>query len=170
VKNHESLIRAFAALRGRDARPFLVLVGDGEKRVELERLARELGVQDAVCFTGELREHKNHHRGFDISVLVSLSEGFPNAVVEAMAAGKPVVASDVGGNPDAVVDGGTGFLVAPVDIHQLTECLHRLVTDARLRRELGDAGLRRAESLYQADVVIGKLGTMYRELIAGAKT
>jgi glycosyltransferase involved in cell wall biosynthesis len=167
VKNQESLIRALAALRDRDARPFLVLVGDGETRAALQRLSRELGVSEAVCFTGELRDGANHHRGFDISVLVSVSEGFPNTLVEAMAAGRPVVATDVGGNRDAVMEGETGFLVPAGDIDQLTSRLSQLVDDAELRRQLGHAGMRRASNLYRASRVIAQLTSMYDELLSG---
>src|SRR5690348_14066339 len=81
LKDHRTLLQAFSYLHAREPRTFLVLVGGGELRGELEALSEELGVSDAVYFTGEVRSESNLHRDFDISVLSSISEGFPNTIV-----------------------------------------------------------------------------------------
>ena len=166
VKDHISLLKAFALLRERRADLFLVLVGDGETRPTLEALVAELGVEGAVHFAGELPGGQNHHRGFDISALASLSEGFPNSLVEAMAAGNPVVATSVGGNVDAVIDGSTGFLVPPGDPALLAEALNRLSGDPALRASFGREGQCRAQQEYAAAHVLRSLEEMYSFLLS----
>lgn len=166
VKDHATLIAAFAALRPTRSDLHLVLVGDGECRNELESLAKKLGVQGAVTFTGELRGGGNPHRLFDISALASRSEGFPNSVVEAMAAGVAVVATAVGGVPDAVAEGETGMLVPPGEADALAAALGRLADDAILRHAMGASGRRRAWQKFRASAVIGELRTMYDALLA----
>lgn len=169
IKDHVSLLKAFAILRERRSDLFLVLVGDGETRPTLEALVAELGIQGAVHFAGELPGGQNHHRGFDISVLASLSEGFPNSLVEAMAAGNPVVATAVGGNVDAVIDGRTGYLVPPADPVHLAEALDRLVANPDLRASFGREGQREAQRSYGATNVLRSLEDMYR-LLLGQRT
>ena len=166
VKDHAGLVRAFALLRARDRRAFLVLVGDGEILPELEALVTELGMEGAVHFAGEVRGTRNLHRGFDISVLASLSEGFPNTLVEAMAAGNPVVATAVGGSIDAVAHEETGLLVTPGRPDELAEAMLRLVQSPALRTAFGEEGARRAFVLYNASSVVSSLEDMYRQLVA----
>jgi glycosyltransferase involved in cell wall biosynthesis len=120
-----------------------------------------------VHFAGERRDRVNLHRGFDISVLASLSEGFPNTLVEAMAAGNPVVATSVGGTVDAVVDGQTGILVPPGDPEELAGALLRLVQDKPLRLHFGMQGGRRAAELYNAASVVSSVERMYTQLLSG---
>jgi L-malate glycosyltransferase len=169
VKDHTSLLHAFARLRMRQPGVFLVLIGDGENRSSLHSLVRELQIDSAVHFAGELRHGGNLHRAFDISVLASRSEGFPNTIVEAMAAGIPVVATAVGGSIDAVVDGETGFLVPPAAPSALADALARLVENASLRGTMGAKGLRQATELYSAPRVLDALQGMYDQLVAGAR-
>jgi glycosyltransferase involved in cell wall biosynthesis len=165
VKDHATLLRGFAALRQRHPHIFLVLIGDGEARLSLEKLASDLELGDVTRFTGELTGGRNYHRGLDISVLTSLSEGFPNSLVEAMAAGNPVVATAVGGSVDAVVDGLTGLLVQPGDPAGLAAALSRLVADGELRRAMGKAGIERASAEYNAAAVVSRLESMYVHLV-----
>lgn len=166
VKDHVSLLKAFARLRERRSDVFLVLVGDGEMRPILEALVAELGLEGATHFAGEQPGGQNHHRGFDISALASLSEGFPNSLVEAMAAGNPVVATAVGGNVDAVIDGRTGYLVPAGDPTPLAEALSRLVANPSLRASFGREGQRRAQQEYAAASVLRSLEDMYRRLLS----
>jgi glycosyltransferase involved in cell wall biosynthesis len=165
LKDHATLLRAFAQLRFRRPEAFLVLIGDGDCRSSLEELARELQIGDAVHFAGEIRGRGNLHRGFDISALTSLSEGFPNTLVEAMAAGRPVVATAVGGCVDAVEDGQTGFLVRPGNAVEIADALDRLVANTQLRRDLGRAALRRASGFYSAPAALRAVQGMYEELL-----
>lgn len=168
VKNHQMLLRAFAKLREAVPDLHLVLIGDGSARSSLEQLALELGVADGVHFTGELRDGANHHRALDISVLCSASEGFPNTLVEAMAAGRPVVATAVGGSSDAVVDGETGFLVPSGDVDALTASLHGLVRDPALRSTFGMRGQERARLVYHEDRVLKSVEELYERLAEAA--
>ena len=168
VKDHGTLLNAFALVRLACPSAHLVLVGDGERRGELEALATRLQVKQAVSFVGELRDDANYHRMFDVSVLCSLSEGFPNSLVEAMAAGVPIVATGVGGILDAVTDGKNGLLVPTESPRELAVALSTLLGDARLREGMGAAGRSRAEERYQASAAVQSLETMYECLLATA--
>jgi glycosyltransferase involved in cell wall biosynthesis len=161
VKNHGLLLRALARL---DARFHLVVIGDGPSRAELAELARRLEIAPRVHFAGEVIADRNLHQFFDVSVLCSLSEGFPNSVIEAMAAAKPVVATPVGGVADAVTHGVTGILVPVDDPGRLADALQSLEADAALRTRLGMAGRDAARLKFRQDVVIDKLCTLYETL------
>jgi glycosyltransferase involved in cell wall biosynthesis len=168
VKDHATLVDAFAQVRAEHPNVHLVLIGDGECRSRLEGQVARLGLSGAVTFTGELRGGGNHHRAFDISALTSLSEGFPNSLVEAMAAGIPVVATAAGGNVDAVADGVTGFLVPPGNAGDLALALRRLVESTTLREAFGTAGRDRARSMYRAAPALLALQSMYDTLLERA--
>ncbi len=168
VKDHATLIHAFTQLRHTTPAVHLVLIGDGESRSALEALAVTTGVRDHVTFAGELRGGENHHRAFDISVLCSHSEGFPNSLVEAMAAGVPIVATRVGGIVDAVTDGENGLLVPVQGTGELAAALRRLATDATLRETMGVTGRSRARARYTAREAVKSLEVMYDMLLREA--
>lgn len=129
----------------------LAIVGDGPERPALEQELRDLALSDRVRLYGERSDVRDLLAHSDVFVLSSRSEGMPVSVLEAMAAGLPVVASRVGGVPELVVDGLTGILVTPGDQQELGEALRRLVEDSELRRRLGDAGRRRAEEQFDLE-------------------
>jgi glycosyltransferase involved in cell wall biosynthesis len=164
VKDHATLLRAVGLLAARRPALHVVLIGDGPRRPALESLARELGISTQTHFAGMRPNLPNLHHFFDISALASLSEGFPNSLVEAMAAGRPVVATDVGGNPDAVRP-STGILVPPGDPSAFADALERLLSDEDLRRRMGAAALKIARSEYHVDAVIPSLESMYVRLL-----
>jgi glycosyltransferase involved in cell wall biosynthesis len=143
-----------------------VLIGGGSEGARLAGLAAELGVSEMVTFVGELRDGGNHHRAFDVSVLCSLSEGFPNTLAEAMAAGVPIAATAVGGNVDAVAHRETGLLVAPRQPQELSQALEELARDAQLRASLGAAGRRRASERYRGAEAVASLEAMYSTLLS----
>lgn len=165
VKDHATLLRAFSAVHEACPASKLVVVGDGPNRDAIVKLANELAIADSVVLAGARMDRFNYHQLFDISVLVSQSEGFPNSLVEAMAAGRPVVATAVGGNLDAVVDGETGRLVPVGDVDALASVLQQLAESPSLRERFGAAGLARARTEYRADRVIASLEEMYDRLI-----
>jgi len=164
-KRVDDLVRAAARLAPADGAPHVVVVGDGGERPALEALARELGIADRVHFAGHRANRPNLHALFDVSVLCSAREGFPNAVVEAMAAGRPVVATAVGGVPDAVVDGETGRLVPAGDVPALADALRALVADAGLRERMGAAARERARARYHERMVMPRLMSLYERAL-----
>lgn len=117
-----------------------VLAGDGELRSEVERLVREAGLGERFRLLGWRRDVPEIVGDLDVLVLTSLHEGLPRVVPEAMAAGKPVVATAVDGTPEAVSAGESGFLRAPHDVEGMADDLLRLLRDAGLRRAMGQAG------------------------------
>ena len=148
-KDFLTLIRALTALP--DV-PFEVLiVGDGPDREDLETEIRGLGLESRVRLAGERSDVAELLAGSDVFVLSSRSEGLPVSVLEAMAAELPVVASDVGGVSELVVDGETGMLVPPDNETALAAALGRLVENRELRKTLGAAGRARAGELFDLD-------------------
>jgi glycosyltransferase involved in cell wall biosynthesis len=145
-KDFVTLIRALAALPGREYEA--LIVGDGPDRGAVEAEIRRLGIEDRVQLAGERDDVPELLASSDVFVLSSRSEGLPVSALEAMAAELPVVASDVGGLAELVVDGETGILVPAGDEAALAEALGRLVQDRELRQSLGAAGRARAESSF----------------------
>jgi glycosyltransferase involved in cell wall biosynthesis len=145
-KDAMTLVRALAAVPGR--RFAALLVGDGPDRPCVEEEVNRLGVADAVALVGTRDDVPALLAGADVFALSSRSEGAPISILEAMAAGLPVVSSRVGGVPELVVDGETGLLVPPGDPAAMSAALGRLVADADLRRRLGAAGRERAERCF----------------------
>jgi glycosyltransferase involved in cell wall biosynthesis len=145
-KDFDTLLRALAALppTGFDA----AIVGDGPQREGLRAQLEALGLDDRVRLEGERQDVAQRLADADVFVLSSRSEGLPVSVLEAMAAGLPVVASAVGGVDELVVHGETGLLVPPADADALAAALGLLVADAGLRRRLGAAGRARAEARF----------------------
>jgi glycosyltransferase involved in cell wall biosynthesis len=142
-KDFLTLVQAIAALEPGSAR--LRIAGDGPDRPALEAEIERTGLGEHVELLGDRDDVPELLAGADVFVLSSDSEGFPMSVLEAMAAGLPVVASAVGGVPEAVRDGETGSLVPPRDAAALAEALRRLVADPALRERLGDAGRQKVE-------------------------
>jgi glycosyltransferase involved in cell wall biosynthesis len=170
VKDHATLLRAAALLAPRWPRLHLVLIGDGECRAALEALTYGLGLEGRVHLAGQRSNTPNPHQLFDVSVLCSVSEGFPNSIVEAMAAARPVVATDVGGVADAVSDGETGLLVQPSNPERLAAAVEELLLDPARRRTMGLAGSDRARARYHADTVVPSLEALYDRLLGAATT
>jgi glycosyltransferase involved in cell wall biosynthesis len=140
AKDHELLLRAFARLSQTST---LRLIGSGPLLDQCKELAMQLGIAARVEFLGEREEVAALLAASDIFVLATRFEMFSLSILEAMRAGLPVVASDVGGNSEAVVDGETGILVAPGDVEAMSAALRRLVEDADLRSRMGTAGRHR---------------------------
>jgi glycosyltransferase involved in cell wall biosynthesis len=163
VKDHATLLRAFAQLAGTGA--YLVCVGDGPERASLTTLTQRLGLDGLVRFPGTLMPAFNIHRLFDVSVLCSVTEGSPNAVLEAMAAGRPVVATRVGGVPDVVRDNETGILVPAGDADALAGALRALLAAPAHGTRLGAAGRAFAHAEHHETRVIPRLAAWYTSLV-----
>jgi glycosyltransferase involved in cell wall biosynthesis len=145
-KDFLTLVRAFAALPPTSFEG--LIVGEGPDRPAVQAEIERLGLAGRVRLTGERDDVPAQLADADVFVLSSESEGLPVSVLEAMAAGLPVVASAVGGLAELVVDGETGLLVPSGDADELAAALGRLVADRELRRRMGSAGRERAERLF----------------------
>ena len=162
VKNHSALLRATAVLVKDFPQMEVVLAGDGQLRPELEKLATDLGIAGTVRFLGERRDVPAVLASLDIAVLVSLSESLPNAILEAMAAGLPVVSTRVGGSPEVVRQGESGFLVDSGNDTQLVEALGTLLQSESLRKQFGGRG----REIARAQFGIGSIQKQYEDLYA----
>jgi glycosyltransferase involved in cell wall biosynthesis len=143
-KGQGHLLEAMAALRRRGLAFRLVLVGEGPLEGRLRRQAERLGLGDTVQFAGYRQDMPALLRAADVFVRPSLSEGMSLAVLEAMAAGLPVVATDVSGTRELLQNGAGGLIVPPGSPPALADALARLAADAGLRRRLGEAARARA--------------------------
>ena len=145
-----------------------VIVGDGPDRPELASEARRLGLESVVQLAGERNDVPELLAASDIFVLSSRSEGLPLSILEAMAAGLPVVATTVGGVPELVLEGETGLLVPPGDPQALAGAIERLLDDSTLRGRLGAAGRIRVEERF--DLVSTRQAhlDLYSTLLAAA--
>lgn len=164
VKNHELAIAVLASLPTLPQPVHLVVIGEGPARTRLEALAQQLAVAARVHLVGSFDEAWRYHRAFDVSLLCSTSEGFPNTLVEAMAARRPIIATSVGGVPDAVIDGVTGFLVPPSDELAFRERLLQLLADPVLRKGLGTAGYAVALQRFHRSSVMPVIEQLYGSL------
>ncbi|HEV8439987.1 MAG TPA: glycosyltransferase [Methylomirabilota bacterium] len=153
------LVEALPAVR-------IAVVGDGPLRPELEAQARKLGIRDRVLFLGARQDALELMRAFDVFVLPSLVEGMSNALLEAMAAARPVVATDVGGNSEVMVDGETGFLVPAEDPGALGAAIVKLLHAPELARDMGAAGRRRVTERYRVDIMVRRIEELYESLLA----
>ena len=164
-KDFDLLLRA---IHGLPADVHATLVGDGPTRGRMEALTRRLGLDGRVRFLGFRADVAEILSGAQVFVLTSRWEGLPRSVLEAMRAGLPVVASDVGGVGEAVLDGDTGFLVAPGDVETLRQRLDQLCVDPPLRERMGAAARRRYEAHFKAERMLSETVAIYREVLAGA--
>jgi glycosyltransferase involved in cell wall biosynthesis len=170
LKGVTDLLRAFAALHSEFSGLRLEIAGSGPLRRDLERESDRLGLTEQVRFLGWRRDIGAVMRTWDIFVLASLDEGLGMAVLDAMAEGLPVVGTAVGGIPELIEDGRTGFLVPPRDHEALARQLRRLISEPERRRALGAAGRERVRSLFSADQMVTQIQAIYDSLGAGPGT
>jgi glycosyltransferase involved in cell wall biosynthesis len=165
VKGHAYLLRGLSMLEEAEAE--LWLVGDGALLAPMQSLARELGIEDRVTFWGRRDDVATLLSRSDVFALPSLSESCPHALLEAMAAGLPVVATEVGGVPEIVQDGVTGRLVAPRDAIGLRDAIREVTRDAGLRETLRENALRRVREAYSERDAARRYLDLYVSLTAG---
>jgi len=165
VKGPEFLLEAAKELLPLHPEAYFAFTGDGYLRDSLERKARELGLEKNILFLGWQDNVPEIIAAFDIFVLPSLNEGMGRVLVEAMALGKPLVASRVGGIPDLVEHGKNGFLVPPQDGQGLAKAIQLLLEDGELRAAMGRAGIEIAEK-FSLEIMIKKTADLYEELLA----
>lgn len=165
IKGHDILLEAAVRVVAYFPKVKFVLIGTGKRRAELEARARSLSIENHVLFLGSRQDVPQILACMEVSVLPSLAEGFSNAILESMAAGLPMVATDVGGNREAVVDGETGFIVPPADPDALADLLLRLLEDPCLAQKMGQAGRQRIETYFTLDRMVRETERFYREIL-----
>ena len=161
VKSVDTAIRAFARVHGRHPDTLLLLVGGGPERNALEDLVRHLNLEESAFFLGAREDVEILLPAFDVFLNSSKSESFSNAILEAMAAGHPVVATRVGGNPESVLEGVTGFLVPAGDPILMGDAMEKLAADPLLREQMGQAGRDRVRALFSKERSFSELEKLY---------
>jgi L-malate glycosyltransferase len=166
AKGHDDLLHAAALVRARaDVR--FVLIGDGPREPAIRRLASDLGLTDHIFFLGRRADVPALIKRADIVCHPSRMEGLPNAVMEAMAAARPIVATTAGGTPELVQDGIHALLVPPQSPAALAEKILTLVNDRARGETLGAAARLRIERQFSVDALIARVDSLYRSLLNG---
>ncbi len=168
IKGHRFLVEALAKLKPTFPRLHLLVVGSGDLRVELGALAQRLGIEEAVTFAGQRDDVLDCLACIDVFVLPSLNEGMGRALVEAMAAGRPVVATRVGGVPALIEDRRTGFLVQPGDARALADVIAELLNRPGWAKELGTAASVSIGKRFDARHMVRAIESVYDEALREA--
>ena len=167
VKGHPDLIEAAQVVCARLPQTCFVLAGDGQMQPHYEQRVRELGLEANFRFLGPRSDVPELLASADIAVVASRAEGFPNAVLEALAAGLPVVATNAGGTAEIIEDGRTGLLVAMQNPAALAEALLNVLQDDALRRRLGEAGREMVQRRFRFDRLLEQLENLYSNASEG---
>lgn len=165
VKGHQYLIDSIPAVLKECPDTSFVFAGRGQLEPELKEQVHRLGLDKRVYFLGLRQDIPRILALLDVFVLPSLSEGLSMAILEAMIAGKPVVATQVGGNPELVLDGETGFLVPPRDSQALASGLVTLLTNRQRAVQFAENGKRRAEGQFSLRTMVRAYQTLYDECL-----
>ena len=165
-KGHVQLLDAFQQIHRTKKEAKLVIVGEGYRLRDLRRRVDTLGLDGSVLFAGFQADVAPLVATFDAAVLPSLFEGMGRVLLEAMAMGKPVVASRVGGIPDLVEHGVNGFLVSPGSVEDLKEALLKILNNPSLARKMGQAGRERIKSEFDALAMVDAIERVYRHLLS----
>lgn len=165
IKDQPTLLRAARIAADRLPGFRLEIIGDGPMRDQLHSLAAELALDDVVTFHGMQGDVRPYLEGGDLFVLPSLSEGVSITLLEAMAAGLPVIATDVGGNREVVVDGETGILIPVGDPAVLADRMIELLSDPERADRMGLAGRRRVEAEFDVVRTVSEYEGIYSELL-----
>jgi glycosyltransferase involved in cell wall biosynthesis len=160
MKAHEVLIQAIAQVEQVSA----FILGDGELRTDLSNLAERLGVRDRIQFLGWVDNPRDYLAKCDGFVMPSRSEGFPLAMVEAMLAARPVIATRVGSMPEAIIDGETGLLIEKNDVAGLATAIRQLRDRPDLRQRLGEQARQRAMAHYTVEAMTTQYENLWRTL------
>lgn len=166
VKRVQDAIRAFKLVLDGGIKAKFLFVGDGPDRSECQALARELGVAQHVRFLGKQSELAALLAASDIFMIPSGNESFGLSALEAMACGVPVISSDVGGLPEVNVHGETGFVVPMGDIEMLAQRIRELLENEPLRRQMGDASLVRATTMFSIENLIPRYEDLYESVLS----
>jgi len=170
-KGFDDLVRALALIQKKHPRVRCLVVGEAPRKRylrELLDLAERLSVRDRLVLVGFQDEVAPLLNAMDLFILPSHTEGLPITILEAMAAGRPVVATSVGGIPEVVRDGETGILIHSRDPEGLAEAVIRLLEAPRLARAMGEEGRKRVEALFTMEAEAGRTSMVYRQVLAAS--
>ena len=169
VKGHDLFIRAAASIAAQFPEVKFNIAGEvlePDYFIELQHLIHDLNLSDRFHFTDSVTNLREHLTASDIFVLPSRSEGFSNAILEAMAASLPVIATNVGGNAEAVIDGVNGFIVPSEDSAALSAAISRLISDPSLAQAMGEAGRYLVEENFTAEAMMNRTTSVYQTLLS----
>lgn len=161
VKDHPTLLKAAASLINKKISIKLILVGDGPVKSELIQLIDALKIGSCVSFLGERADIPELLNAMDLFVLPSVTEGMSNTLLEAMACGIPVIATDVGGNPEIIRDGINGFLIPPRNSDVLSETIEKMYSDKRMARQMGIMSRKIVEKKFSLTNMVKNYQDMY---------
>ena len=164
IKGHQYFIEAAKRVLEAIPEAQFVLVGEGQLRRNYEEMARSWGIQGSVHFLGKRDDVAEIFPQLSVSVLCSTSEGFSNVILESMAAGKPVVATNIGGNPELVAAGVTGHLVPPADSGSLAEAIVSLLNDPGMCRRMGENAKGQVADRFSIPAMVEGYEHLYRTL------
>jgi glycosyltransferase involved in cell wall biosynthesis len=164
VKNQTMMVRAFRKVLQEFPETYLLLVGDGPDRDVLQQLSISLGIEDRVVFTGFIKKPAAYLASMDIFLLSSHTEGTSMTLLESMSLGIPSVVTNVGGNPEIVSNGESGFLTKPDDENSFAEAIIRLITDIELRDRLGSNSKERFGTLFTSKSMVSQYLDIYQKL------
>ena len=165
IKRPLDLVRVLSALVELEIDAVLCIVGDGPDRAEVERLARTLGVSDRCSLVGYQKDLPAWYASFDAFCLTSANEGTPVAAIEALASGKPVVATRAGGTETVVDDGESGFLAGIGDVGGLASRLAELARDPERAEQMGHVGAERVRERFGLDRMVDHVDRLYESLL-----
>jgi len=165
IKGHRFFLEAAKIVLEKIPHAFFILVGDGPLRKQSEQMAKELGIGEQVRFLGKRNDVPSIISNLNISVLSSTSEGLSNVILESMAAGKPVVVTNVGGSSEIVMDGVNGFLVPPADPPAMADAILTLLQNPEKAIQMGNAGKKLAQEKFSVEAMVRSYEHLYRALM-----
>ncbi|ODS34147.1 MAG: putative glycosyltransferase [Candidatus Scalindua rubra] len=165
VKGHTYLIKAIQKVIKVIPKARFLFIGDGELKSELSEEIKSLGLQENIFLLGARRDIATTLSCINIFLLPSINEGFGMVLIEAMAAKKPVIATNVGGIPEVVIDGKTGILIPPKDTEGFSSAIIKLYNNPELSKRMGLAGYRRTKNIFNIETTVHELEDLYSELI-----
>jgi glycosyltransferase involved in cell wall biosynthesis len=167
LKDHATAVRTIQRLAQRCPRIRLALIGEGPEMDKIRELVAQHRVQNHICFLGRREDVARLLQAGDLFLLTSISEGIPLTLIEAMAAGLPVVSTAVGGVGEVIAEGKTGLLAPSGDDRALAENILRLADDSSLRRDMGRRGRERANLFFSEDHMHEQYSCLYKEMLGG---